>query len=305
MLIRMRFDTRAAAPALAILLAAGALLASAALSGCASRPPALVPEPRLSLAAWPAELLDQNRARLRFEAILRNPRAQALIIESSECELAFDGAVAPLAAKPVGPAAPATPGRIEAEGSASFAFECLVDLRDLGAAVIGPDGPAEISFSAAARLRLRSPEGSVFEPAAAASGSIPIVREPEIRITSLRVERDVLVTSNLRLGIEIRNPNAFPIELRRLSYAFYGEGRKWTAGSESEAFAVPARSSSEIGLVFEMNFADVDRRLFDLVAKLGTIGYRLSGSSRVVTGIEELPSFKLAFKLEGACPVER
>lgn len=294
---RGRWAAAAAVLGTAVLAAA----TGTALAGCASRPGAPAPEPTLSLAAEPVELLDQNRALLRLVAVALNPRPQALIVESAECGLAIEGAESALAA----PSAAAPAGRIEAGGAIPVAFERVVDLRDLGEGIIGPGGPAEAAFSAAARIRLRAPDGTAFEAVAAASGSIPIVREPKIRITSLRIERDVLVTSNLRLGIEIDNPNAFPIELGELSYAFYGEGRKWASGSERGSFSIPAGEASELGLGFEMNYADVDRRLFDLVAGLGTIGYRLAGSARVATGLKALPAFELAFDLEGACPVER
>jgi len=301
MLMSMRFDVRAAGPALALALASAALLSTAALCGCASRPQELVPAPTLSLTAGPAELLDQNRALVRIDAALRNPRTQAFSVESAECSVAVEGAGTALGAERLSGAA----NRIEAEGELSIVFECVVDLRDLEESLRGPEGPAEAAFSAAAHLRLRAPDGALFEIVAATDGSIPIVREPEIRISSLRIERDVLVTSMLRLGIELRNPNAFPIELGMLSYAFYGEKKKWASGSEAGSFPIPAKASSELDLVFEMNFADVDRSLFDLVAKLGIIGYKLSGHARVAAGLEAIPSFELDFDIEGACPVER
>jgi len=267
----------------------------------------------MTLSAAPVRLLDQNRALLRLEARVRNPRQDALSIEAADCALAVEGAAVPLAAAAL-PAAPlaagsgpaAGPGsRVEGGGEAVIAFECVVRVDALAETVRGPEGPAEAPWSAAARVLLRAPDGAVLEPVAAASGAIPIVREPELRITSLRIERDVLVTTNLRLGLVISNPNAFPVELGSVSYDFYGEDRMWASGGSDERTVVPAKGRIERGLRFTMNFADADRRLFDLVAQLKTVRCRLAGSASVETDLEAIPSFSLGFDLEGACPVEQ
>ncbi len=109
--------------------------------------------------------------------------------------------------------------------------------------------------------------------AAANAATRPEVREPVFRIESVTIERDLLVTTKLSLSLAVDNPNDFPIELSSLSYEFYGEGDLWTEGSSEDAEtaperSVPARASLERKLSFTMNFANMDRRLFDLVAKL-------------------------------------
>ena len=122
---------------------------------------------------------------------------------------------------------------------------------------------------------------------------------------SLKIERDILVTTNLKLGLEVYNPNSFPVELSSLSYDFYGEGKPWSGGKAEQALLVPARSAEKIALAFELNFADRDRALLDLVAKLQVVSYRLKGQGSVATGLGFLPVFRLAFDEEGSCRVER
>jgi hypothetical protein len=288
--------------------AACAALAAVGAGGCASRPSAalLSPAPTATLVAGSVRLLDQDRALLRLEARVLNPRSEPLKIEAAECAVAVEGGSAPLAAAPANAreTAGGVGSRIEGGAEISLAFECAIDLRSLDERFRGPEGPAEAAWSAAARFLLRAADGSVLEPVAAAGGTVPIVREPILRITSLRIERDVLVTTNLRLGLEVLNPNAFPLEIRSLSYDFRGEGKLWASGDDAEAAAIPAKGRIERGLRFTMNFADVDRRLFDLVAKLRVVRYGLSGSAAVATGLEAIPSFTLGFDLEGSCPVE-
>jgi LEA14-like dessication related protein len=145
-------------------------------------------------------------------------------------------------------------------------------------------------------------------PPEASAPARPEVRAPDFRIESVSIKRDLLVTTKLRLSLAIDNPNDFPIELSAFSYQFYGEGKLWTEGSSEDAVpesSVPAHGSLERKLSFTMNFASMDRRLFDLVAKLKVVRYRLKGTTRISTGIESLPDFPTSFDNEGTCAVER
>jgi LEA14-like dessication related protein len=280
-----------------------AALALALLGACATKKaasPAPPPEsaPKAVVEIAPASGLDQFRARLPFALALKNPRSAAIRLESFECVLKVAGVEAGRLEEGNGVS-------LEAAGSASIPLEFLVDSRNLSRAVTGPDGPAVAEFRIEASARFRDAEGSAFTARTSADASFPLIREPRLRILSLKIERDILVTTNLRLSIEVENPNAFPIELGSLVYEFYGEGKPWSAGAASQPLSVPARSSKRLALAFELNFADRDRALLDLVANLMVVRYRLKGSASVATGLEFLPEFRLEFDEEGNCRVER
>jgi predicted small lipoprotein YifL len=139
-----------------------------------------------------------------------------------------------------------------------------------------------------------------------------VVREPVFRITSIRVMRDLLVTTELRLGLEVENPNDFPLALDSFSWRFWAEGRPWASGEAPGSacgaagpLLIPARGKAERRLDFEMNFADRDRRLFDLVARLSSVSYRLFGEARLSTPEAGIPAFGSRFDESGSCPVER
>lgn len=134
--------------------------------------------------------------------------------------------------------------------------------------------------------------------------------------------RDLLVTTELRLGLEIENPNDFSLTLDSFSWRFWAEGRPWASGdgcggnvgggnvgganSGGEAkVLIPAHGKAERKLDFEMNFADRDRRLFDLVARLSSVSYRVFGEARLSTAEPGLPSFTSRFDESGSCAVER
>jgi LEA14-like dessication related protein len=278
---------------LALLSAALALLGS-----CATKPPAAQPEPK----AAPTAVLNQtglrflarDRAVLSFALALSCPEGQEIASAEAGCELFLANASA-------GRASAALRSPVAGGGSGEIALELPVDLA--GAAAAG--SPPEARWSLAAKVEARMSDGRSVTIPAAAEGSVPSIKEPIFRITSLRIERDVLVTTNLRLGLEVENPNAFPLVLEELGYDLYGEKRLWASGESREALSVPAGGRAEEGLRFEMNFADMDRRLFDLVAELKAVSYRLSGEAAIATSLDFLPRFLARFDESGSCAVER
>jgi LEA14-like dessication related protein len=279
--------------------AATALLALALLAGCATKK-AAPPEPSPAAIILPSAAIgvDQYKSRLPFVLELDNPRKGAVSLESFECSIYIEGAYA-------GRIEGRNAIAVEAGGTASLPLEFLADARELDGTVAGSSGPATAAFRIEARLRLRGADGAPLSTSASAEGSFPIIREPRLRILSLKIERDILVTTNLRLEIEVYNPNAFPVELGSLAYDFYGEGKPWSGGKTERSLLVPARSEERLALAFELNFADRDRALLDLVANLKIVEYRLKGAGQVATGLAFLPGFRLEFDEEGSCQVER
>jgi LEA14-like dessication related protein len=281
-------------------VAAMALCILAALPSCATRrveaPKAVPPGARVKSIG--AVALDQHRTRLPFVLELDNPRPESLTLDRYDCVLLVNGVEAGRATK-------AEPRCLGPGESVALPFEFVADARKLGGDFSSPDGPAEAPFRIEARLALRDATGRVEEAKAATAGAFPIIREPRLRILSLEIERDILVTTNLRLSIEAYNPNAFPVEMGGFAYVFDGEGKPWADGRAPGPFKIPARSSGKVELAFEMNFADRDRSLLDLVAKLQVVNYRLEGTASVSAN----PGFPLVFPLKydesGSCQVER
>jgi LEA14-like dessication related protein len=298
-------------PRAAALRLGAALLGLALISGCATPRAALLPAPAEAPAEAPPEALptavlepgaalslDQYRLKLPFTLDLDNSRGAALALEALDCRLLVEGSEA-------GRLSYREPKTLAGGESLSLPFEFALDMRDLDPSISGLEGPAAAAWRAETRLVLKTGAGKTLELGSQASGSFPIIREPRFRIYSVKIERDLLVTTQLALGLEISNPNAFPLVFRSFDYDFYGEGKIWADGASDDAASIPARGSLRRSLRFTMNFADMDRRLFDLVAKLKVVRYRLAGQAGMATGLDFLPAFVTTFDDEGSCAVER
>lgn len=279
-----------------------ALLAGA----CASPPPHPAPEPlaapSLSLRALGAKALDQHRTELALEAVmtnegeagLREPRGGvALRVEGVSYALSLAFAAAELG-----------PGE-----SAAARASIVVDSRELDASVPGFQSRPEARWSAvasAAAMIAAQPElDPIAAPDASAEGAFIVIREPVVTIRSIRILRYELINSYLELVLDAYNPNAFALSFGEASYQFYGEGRRWATGAAKKPQELAPRASGTIILPVNLNFTELGRQLYDRVAKLDEIPYRLVGQATILTGLEVLPSFSLGFDRSGATRVER
>lgn len=196
-------------------------------------------------------------------------------------------------------------GQEPAGPASSLVLTFEVDTRSLDASVTGPGGPATAGYRLEGSVRASSRDGGTFVLPLAAEGNFDIIRDPIFRITSIRIERDLLVVTGLKLMLEIRNSNAFGVRLEGLDWELAGEGRFWAGGRSEEALDVPPAGTASRGIAFEMNFANMDRKLFDLVAKLREVRYRFSGKATIAAGHGGVPAFVAAFDEAGSCAVER
>jgi len=135
------------------------------------------------------------------------------------------------------------------------------------------------------------------------TGEFPRIMPPEFRIASIRILKDELINTRLRVDLEILNPNMFQLSFAALDYKLFGEGRYWASDSLAKAFAVPALQTATASLYLTMNFTDMSRSLLDQVMKLSAVNYRLTGAGRIDTGLEFLPQFILPFDMSGRTQV--
>lgn len=284
-----------------------AAVCAAVLAGaCASPPPPPAPAPPtapgLSLRALGAKALDQHRTELALEAVMTNEGDErlrelrggvTLRVEGISYELGLDF----------------DPAELGPGGSAAARAAVVVNSRELDASVPGFQSRPEARWSAvatAAAVVAGRPElGPIAAPDAAAEGAFIVIREPVVTIRSIRILRYELINSYLELVLDAYNPNAFALSFGEASYQFYGEGRRWATGAAKKPQELAPRASGTIILPVNLNFTELGRQLYDRVAKLDEIPYRLVGQATILTGLEILPSFALGFDRSGATRVER
>lgn len=269
-----------------------AMLITAMLAlSCATRPPAPATPP-LSIVWSAVEVRGTGIETARIDALvtLSNTGTGPVVVDSVERVLRFDEAITATVRDD-------DPVRLEPGASAGiplrFDFqvpagtEPLVPLRLESRAMARAAGGAAELFTAEARV------------------AVPRVLAPSLDISSIRIIKDELINTRLRVDLAIHNPNAFALSFATLDFRLYGEGRYWAEGSQPQPFEVPAGGEASASLFLTMNFTDMSRSLLDQVIRLASVNYRLAGAARVDTGLDFLPQFVLPFDLSGRAVVTR
>ncbi len=133
----------------------------------------------------------------------------------------------------------------------------------------------------------------------------PRVREPEFKITQIKIMQAELINTRFKVHLQVDNPNYFPVELISFNYELFGDGRFWAEGEEKHVLRIPAKDKAEIDLFLLMNFTNMRRNVLDQIIALTQVRYRFKGSARVETGIGYLPRFVMDFEREGHSEVIR
>ncbi len=294
-------ESRSRRPGRPVGLQAAALFGlAAALASCATRPPVPGPRVEVRIGTVRTEALDQHRVRFTFEVRAVNPGPRPLSGLSLACALQAGGVPVELAAGPG--SFSLDPGDVRTR-----TFEGTADLRTLPSAAAAGAGRADsVPWRISAVLSAPGPAGPPGTlGSATAEGAFPLVREPLLTIRSIVLVRHELVNVLMELVLDVENPNPFPVDFSSASYRFHGEGRRWASGTVDRPVAVPARGTAEVRLPILLNFADTGRDLFDLVAKLQVVRFRLEGQARVSVPVPFLPAFRMDFDQSGAVRVDR
>lgn len=138
---------------------------------------------------------------------------------------------------------------------------------------------------------------------ASLKGSFLRVNKPLFRISSIKIHRDELINTSMKVSLEIENPNEFPLELASLTYEIFGENRYWAEGIQKGSFQINAHDKIVVIAQISMNFIDMKRELLDQFIEMKDVGYRFKGHVQVLTGIRYLPEFIMKFDEQGRTEV--
>lgn len=270
-----------------------ALTLAASAVSCATRPPlADVHQAALSVSydSLAVSGTGLDSARLDASVELSNTGSASVVVESVDYRL--DGESGSVATGNDGTAMCLDPGQ---SASLPLRLDFLV-----------PAGTsALVSLLLATEVTGRSADGDAQRFAGTVRVEVPRVMAPTLDIISIRIIKDELINTRLRVDLAIHNPNAFRLSFATLDYRLYGEGRFWADGSQAQPFDVPAGGSATASLFLTMNFTDMSRSLLDQVIRLATVNSRLAGVARIDTGLGFLPQFVLPFDMAGRAEVTR
>jgi LEA14-like dessication related protein len=142
------------------------------------------------------------------------------------------------------------------------------------------------------------------------SGTIPIVKAPDLSVQSFTMEKidatamaKSLLRGNAKLGftlnLQVKNDNNFAMNLDSLNYTLNVNDATWTSGAVARKVSVAAGTSATIPVNFTLNAQSMVKSIWTLVTKKTPVTFSLSGEADISGSIKGLKPIKLPFNLGG------
>ena len=275
--------------------AAGALVAGCASLGELSRG---IQKPQARIVGTAIETLSFEGAALRFDVEITNPNPVGIELAGFDYELVIEGEpfVSGKVDRRVGVAAR---GRSVVPVPVELTFQRVFD------SVTRVAAQDEFAYALATGFSFDLPVlGRVRVPVSTA-GTLPVVRAPRLRVSSLRVQSLSLSGASLVLAVEVENRNGFGLSLEGLDYAFAGNGQPWAAGSAARPLGLGPHALGRIDLSFQISFAALGRSAYQLLLGGGPLRYELQADLELGTSLPVLPKASLPLRLQGEVQVVR
>jgi LEA14-like dessication related protein len=137
------------------------------------------------------------------------------------------------------------------------------------------------------------------------SGNLPLIKLPNFRIHTLRLNRFNVTGADLTLEIKMDNPNYFQLLLNQLNYRFSVNGLSWATGNLSTAQSVNEKESGTIELPISLNFIDMGRTVFQLISGSQPLNYQFTGNLEFDTTLPLLKDVSFPVSSSGSLPLTK
>jgi LEA14-like dessication related protein len=137
------------------------------------------------------------------------------------------------------------------------------------------------------------------------SGNLPLIKLPNFRLHTLRVNSLNVTGADMTLEIKMDNPNYFQLLLNQLNYHFSVNGIIWATGNLSTAQSVNGKESGTIELPISLNFIDMGRTVFQLISGNQPLNYQFTGNLGFDTPLPLLKDVSYPMNSSGSLPLTR
>lgn len=130
-------------------------------------------------------------------------------------------------------------------------------------------------------------------------GELPIPKLPKIDVSAFSVEQLNLAGAKLAIQLDIANPNAFGIDLKKLNYKLKVGGRQWLDTRLQETISLTKQGKQQITVPVNLSFIDMGTTLYQALAQSKPLDYTLDGGLTLDSQLPMLKNIKLPISQQG------
>jgi len=121
-----------------------------------------------------------------------------------------------------------------------------------------------------------------------------LVKSPEVKLSNVQVVGLGLKNQTFLLSFDVRNPNAFSLPVRSVSYGVKLDGQRFASGETPSEFSVPASGETQFAISVDLNLLQTAPQLLSIVRQsvLRDVSYELEGTLAVDIPLAPTVSFR-------------
>ena len=194
---------------------------------------------------------------------------------------------------------------IKAEDKATIEFPLTLQFHDIYTTYQRLKSEDEIGYTLKTGFSFDLPVLGVVRIPVSASGRVPMVKLPVIRVQALKLENLTLSGASFELQLGLDNPNSWGVLLKGLDYHLAINGSEWISGKIEEKMNLAAKRTSQVTLPFSISFLKIGSSVYNVIAGGRGLNYNLSGGADLVPSLELLSDLKLPFDLSGKVDISK
>jgi LEA14-like dessication related protein len=176
------------------------------------------------------------------------------------------------------------------------------DLFDISYAMVDKD---EAGYRLGVTLRFDVPVLGAITVPLEREGRFPVIRLPDIRISSLRLKSISITGADLELDLGVSNRNAFGARISSLQYALEIHDQVWIDGRNDRGFDLPARGEGQLTIPFSLSFRAFGRTVRDLLLGDNDLDYSFEGAIVIQASLPLMHEAELPVSFSGTIPLSR
>jgi LEA14-like dessication related protein len=241
---------------------AAALLVTLALAGAAGCPEAeqvirqVVQPPEVKVSRVRVTGVSRQTLDLSLGVEINNPNPVGVTLAGIDYRFELMGRPLASGSAPSGIELAAV-GASEAEFPVSLAYNEIKQVYDEAG------DRDEIPYAVSGTVSVGTPIGEIPIPFKT-EGMLPVIRAPEVTGISMEVDKLSLSGADLVLNINLKNPNAFPLDIQRFSYSLALDGNEFTSGNTGPQ-TVRAKHTGTMSIPVHIDFASAGSWAYSLI----------------------------------------
>lgn len=168
--------------------------------------------------------------------------------------------------------------RIASSGSSTFQIPMRLNFQELYNLFGSLRSRDEASYSLLANLDFDIPVLGTTTLPIEKSGSLPMIKLPDITVASLEVNNINFSEADLTLNLQVDNPNGFGLLVNALSYDLNVNGRNWIEGQSGREITIRENDSNRISIPISLNISEIGSSVVQLLTSSSDISYKLNGT---------------------------